>query len=1132
MSDVTRWLAGLGLEQYEHVFAENAIDWNVLRNLSDQDLQSLGVSLGHRRQLLKALAAMNHETEVAEIVPALDPSFFREPLDAVEGERRHLTVVFCDMVGSTMLSQALDPEDLRNVMLAFHGTVAREFVRFEGHVARFLGDAVLAYFGFPFAHEDDVERAIRASLATTEAVAALDAPTNGALAVRIGVATGPVVVGNSFGEGMLRESAAVGAIPNLAARLQGIASPQSVVIGAETKQIAGDLFAYENLGRGSVKGFLEPIQAWRVVGVREAETRFEARHRSDLPPLIGRENETEQIYRLWEKAKNGERQVVLIAGEPGIGKSRLAQELRQRVGGEPCTSVRYQCSAHFTNSALYPVIEQLRRAADIERKDEPGRRLDKMEEMLRLAADDITEIAPLFATLLSIPTGERYSLPEFAPERWKERTFAALLQQMTRLARRQPLLVLFEDAHWIDPTSLELLDRCIETVRTLSVLFIITFRPEFKPTWVRQPHVTHLTLNQISDRECRALARLSACGKTLPDPLLTEIVDKADGVPLFVEELTKAVLESGAVREEFDRYIVDGPLAKLAIPGTICDSLTSRLDRMGTSKRVAQICAALGREISYQLVSAVADLPEETLERSLRRLVRAGLLSGRGTLPDANYVFKHALVQEAAYKSILKSTRRQLHQHIAFTLERQFPDVSDNHPELRAHHYTEAGLVESAVEYWRKAGERSAQRWANQEAIGYLRRGLALATNIANEDARARTELQLLVAIGVPLRLTKGVESLEVEHSYARARELCQQLGEPRCEFPVVWGLWAHFRNIDFQKSRRLSQELEVLAENENNGALLIQAHHAEWTTHLFECAWRGAVSHCKVGIALYDPVAHHGTAAIYGGHDPAVCGYGIEALCLWLEGHPAEARAKLAESLALGRTLPQRASYAHALEFGVMLMHMLREPNATETYAREIIEIGEEHALERYVASGKLLSGWANSTYQRDPYSLMNVGKGISALRATGFPLPQSYFLGVAAEAALNVGLPREAQALLSEALHTAERQGVGYWEPELHRLNGDVLLSLEPGNLHSIEAAYLKAIEAAREQGARLLELRAATSLARLWLQQRKIKDARNLLVPFRGRLAQGFGDADYCDARALLTQLIPTATNNDPL
>ena len=745
--DVAAWLQGLGLDRYVPAFLENRIEADILPSLTVEDLKDLGVTVvGDRRRLLDAIAALG-----AGVPPAATPVAAPDTLAPAEAERRQLTVMFCDLVGSTALSTRFDPEDLRELIGDYHRAVADTVGRFDGFVAKYMGDGVLIYFGYPQAHEDDAERAVRAGLAVIEAVGRL--PAREDLRVRLGIATGLAVVGDLIGEGAAQERGVVGETPNLAARLQALAAPNTLVIGEATRRQVGGLFELADLGPQALAGFAEPQRAWQVLSESDMLSRFEAL-RSGETPLVGREEEVELLLRRWEQAKSGEGRVVLISGEPGIGKSRLTAALSEHIGTEPHTRLRYFCSSHHQNSALYPVIVQLERAAGFERDDGPEAKLDKLETLLGPAAE-IGDVS-LLVELLSVPGGDRFAPLELSPQRKKERTFAALVRQLEGLARTQPVLMIFEDLHWIDPTSREFLDLVLARIDRLPVLLAATFRPEFQPPWVGQAHATVIALNRLGRGDGAVMVeRLAGNAALLPPDVIAEIVERTDGVPLFVEEMTKAVLEAGA--ERGGEIAASVPWAGLGVPATLQASLMARLDRLGpAAKGVAQIGAAIGREFSYELAASVGELAEERLQDTLQRLVDAGLVFQRGTPPEAAYLFKHALVQDTAYSTLLRGPRRQLHARIAEALTAHYPELMDSQPELFAQHYAEAGLVEKSAAYWGKAGHRSAARSAMAEAAAQFRKGLDQLALLPDTPARQRQELEFWSALGAVLRSLKG----------------------------------------------------------------------------------------------------------------------------------------------------------------------------------------------------------------------------------------------------------------------------------------------------------------------------------------------------------------------------------------
>jgi class 3 adenylate cyclase/tetratricopeptide (TPR) repeat protein len=693
-------------------------------------------------------------------------------------ERRLLTVMFCDLVDSTGLSVRLDPEDMRDLLGAYRMSVTDAVARFDGFIARFLGDGILVYFGFPLAHEDDAERAVSAGLAAVAAVDGLKARAGVQLRAHVGIATGLVVVGEQLDASGIQERDAVGETPNLASRLQAVAAPGEVVIATSTRRLVGRMFDCRALGANEVKGLPQPVEAWHVRGEAVNVSRFEARRAGALSPLVGRQEEIELLLRRWDQAKVGQGRVVLLSGEPGIGKSRIAESLLVTLEGEPHVSLRFFCSPRHTHSPLYPFIAQLKRAASFEPGSGARAKLDKLEALLKPTATNVPSDVALIAELLAVPGDERYPALTVSPQQKREMTLTALLNQLDGVAAQSPVLIVFEDAHWVDPTSLDLLDRTIARVANLPVLLVITFRPEFQPTWVGEPHVTLLPLSRLGRRDSASIIGSITKGKALPDAVVAQVLAHTDGVPLFIEELTSTLLESGLLRETTDRYVLHGPLPPLAIPATLHASLVARLDRLASVKDVAQIGAAIGREFSHQLIAAVSALAPMDLDAALERLTVSGLISRRGTPPDATYSFKHALVQDAAYVTMLKSRRRQLHASIAKVLVERFPATAERLPEVVAHHYTEGEFASEAIGYWLKAGRIASARSANLEAAKSFELALhaleALPASQTTLEQGFELRLELRVALS---QLGRGQRMLEC---LREAEALAEQLNDDR----------------------------------------------------------------------------------------------------------------------------------------------------------------------------------------------------------------------------------------------------------------------------------------------------------------------------------------------------------------
>ena len=824
MQQIADWLEKLNLGQYAQRFAENDIDVSVLRHLTDADLEKIGVSLGHRRKILAAIA------ELAGASPSKhEPADGVEPKPQETAERRQVTVMFSDLVGSTALSARMDPEDLREVISAYQKCVAETVGRFEGFVAKYMGDGVLVYFGYPQAHEDDAERAVRAGLELVAAVGQLK--THAPLQTRVGIATGLVVVGDLIGSGASQEQAIVGETPNLAARLQGIAEPNQVVIAESTRKLVGNLFELEDLGAQNLKGIVGSVRAWAALRPASVESRFDALHAGTLTELVGREEELDLLLRRWSKAKSGEGQVVLLSGEPGIGKSRLTAALLERIAPEPHTRLRYFCSPQHTDSALYPIISQMERTAGFTHDDNTQGKLDKLDALL---AKSLTppQDAALLADMLSVPNDGRYPTLELDPQQRRQKTLEALTAQLDALAQAKPVLMIFEDVHWIDPTSLEAVGRTVDRMRTLGVLLIATYRPEFEPPWIGRPFVTALTLNRLGEREITAMIDRVAGNKALPESIRQDIIERTDGVPLFVEEMTKAVLEAES-EGEAQRTTAAVPSPALAVPASLHASLMARLDRLGHAKQVAQIAAAIGREFSHALLAAVVRKPETELNSALDRLIEAGLLFRQGVPPHASYLFKHALVQDAAYGTLLRDSRRGLHARIAETLESKFTDIAENQPELLARHYTEARQTEKAANLWGKAGQQSLERSALVEAAEQLRHALDLIATLPGTPALRRDQIKLQVGLSNALMHVKGYAGPETKGSIEQARLFIEQseaLGEPPEDplllFSMLYGVWVvNYVAFNGDICRDLAAQFLTLAEKKRATVPLLMAH-------------------------------------------------------------------------------------------------------------------------------------------------------------------------------------------------------------------------------------------------------------------------------------------------------------------
>ncbi len=1119
--DIAQWLEGLGLGQYAQAFAENDIGPAVLPRLTEHDLKELGLSIGHRRTLQAALERLSAAAP-PDRVARQGVSSATDPTKTGDAERRQLTVMFVDLVGSTALSRQLDPEDLREVMRRYQDAVAGTVTRYGGHVAKYLGDGVLAYFGWPRAHEDQAERAVRAGLDAVAAVSGLKIDGGVELSARSGIATGQVVVGDLVGEAGRDVEAVSGETPNLAARLQGVAEAGQVVVGETTRRLIGEAFELDDGGTRELKGFEAPVPVWRVVGARATESRFAAAHAGRLTAFVGREHEIGLLLERWERAKRGEGQVMLLSGEAGIGKSRITQSLREAVAAEPHTRLRYQCAPYYASTALYPFIRQFEFAAGFAPEDDATAKLDKIQALLTQTTAAVAELAPLFAASLSVPTGDRYPPLDMSPQRQKEKTLEAIADQIMGLAERQPVLMIFEDAHWADPTSLEALEHVIERLQATRVLAVITFRPEFVPPWQGHTHVTALTLNRLGREQCAAMVTHVTRGKTLPDEVLDQIIAKTDGVPLFVEELTKTIVESGLLEEQADHYQLDGPLPPLAIPSTLQDSLMARLDRLAPVKEVAQVGAAIGREFSHRLLAAVMPLGDNQLKDAITQLAESELIFRRGTGPDPTYSFKHALVQDVAYGSLLRSKRREIHQRIAEALVGRFVEAVETEPEVVAHHYTEAGLAEQAIEYWRQAGERAALGSANVEAVNHFTRALDLLGALPDSPTRARDELVLRIDLGGPLLMTKGHTAPEVERAYARARELCEQVGDTELLVPALFGLWRYYNGAsNIPAALQLGEQLLAIGEETGDPVHVVVAHYALGFAKLCHGEPARALAHLEQGSSLYRPEQR--TAPVFRtGQDPGVACLVYSALAQWLLGHPDKAVATSARALAFAEELSHPFSQAHALNFDAILYQGLGDPAATRRQATAAIALCTEQHFPVFVMFPSFCLGWALAREGCAEEGAQYARNTLDMFRASPLQVFTPYVLGLYAETCAIAGRTDEAQAAIDEALAKIEEHDERLWEADTLRIKGDLLLSGPSPRAGDAEACFARAIEVAQAQEARWLWLKAAMSLARLERSQGRSDEARVVLEPVCSWFTEGFDTPDLKEAKALLDEL----------
>ena len=1042
-----------------------------------------------------------------------------------DAERRQLTVMFCDLVDSTTLSGQLDPEDLRDVVRAYHQVCSAVITRFDGHIAQLLGDGLLVYFGYPQAHEDDAQRAVRAGLGILAAMDDLNQGLQRApgiqLAVRLGIHTGLVVVGAMGGQGR-QEQLALGETPNIAARIQGLAAPNTMAISDASYRLVQGYFACEAWGAQTLRGVTEPIAVYRVLTDSGAHNRLDIVSTCGLTPLVGREQEVGFLLERWAQAKDGQGHVVLLTGDAGIGKSRLVQMLKEHVAQEP--HVRWECwSAEYSqNTALFPLVDLFQRLWRFQAHETPNTKLEKLAHALSQYRLPLEESVPLFAPLLSLPLPENHYPPlNLSPQRQRQKTLETIIAILLQLAEQHPVLFILEDLHWTDPSTLELLGLLLDQTPTTSLLVLLTCRPHFHPAWPHRSYLTEMTVNRLSPSQVEQIVTGMTEGKTFPAEVLQQVMVRTDGVPLFVEEITKAILDSGHLKNVDGHYELAESVRALTIPATLQDSLMARLDRLVTAKAVAQYASVIGRQFAYTLLQAVSQLDEATLQRELRRLVDAELVYQRGIPPQATYLFKHALIQEAAYQSLLKRTRQQYHARTAQVLVEQFAETVEAQPELLAQHYTAAGLMVQAVPYWRQAGQRALERSATLEAVAHLTQGLEVLDTLPDTPERAQQELGLQIALGPALMNTKGQAAPEVGRAYARAHELCQQVGELPQRFQVLWGVrYMHQVRGQSQQAYEVGKELLGVAQQLHDPVLFVEAHRAQGNVAFWRGEFGVAHAHVQHALAQYDPQQMRDHVVRYGQNPGVFCRL-FGAVTLWLLGYPDQARQWSEAALAHAQELGHAFTLQQALCFSALLHLLRREAAMAQEQASAQRVLCAEEGFAMYLAWGTIEWGAALVAQGEWAEGLVQMRQGLATYQAIG-RLPWPLFLGLLAEACGRAGQVEEGLDALHEALEAMQTTEERMYEAEVYRLKAELLLQQSAAPQGEAEASVQQALTIARRQQAKSLELRAAMSLARLWQQQGKRTEAYALLGPIYGWFTEGFDTADLQEAKALLEEL----------
>jgi len=1096
---IRQWLDGLGLSQYADIFEANDFDLDLIRDVGDADLKDLGVtSMGHRKLLLRSIEGLG--AGQASVDDRADTA--QRP-----AERRQLTVMFCDLVGSTALSRQLDPEDLRDVMRRYQDVVAGAVTRYGGHVAKYLGDGVLAYFGWPQAYEDQAERAVRAGLDAVASVQDVEGPDGHALAARVGIATGQVVVGDLVGESGRDAEAVSGETPNRAARLQQLAEPGQVVVGEATRQLVDAAFTLDDLGGHELKGFDVAVRAWRVAGQISAESRFEAAHGAALTRIVGRETELQLLLERWRRAEGGEGQVVLISGEAGIGKSRLMQALSDHLADTDHTRVRYQCSPYHTNSAFYPTIQHLERAAGFAAEDDGDDKLDKLVSLLGQAGDDVMPDLPFFADLLSLPYEERHGALEQSPQQIKEHQLEMLAAYLLRLAEQRPVLFFFEDAHWIDPTSLEMLDLAIGRLRRARVLLVLSHRPDWLPPTDGHDHVTLLQLNRLGNADGAEIVRAIA-GDSVSEDSIARIVSRTDGVPLFVEELTKSLVEGGLDITEAD------------IPATLQASLLARLDRLGTAaKEIAQIGSVIGRDFEHELLLRVADRPDTELSADLDHLVQSGLVLRAGRSPNVHYTFKHALVQDAAYASMLQSLCRQVHRNVAEAIAGLSPKLLEMQPELLAFHYEKGRQNDDAVTWWRRAGDLAAKRSQNREAVAHYRAAIDVVRRLENVEAARRLELALQLKIGPMLTMSEGNASEAVESTYLRADELIDDTEDVAVVFPTKWHLWYLYeQRTELDKSRAQAEELLALADQSDDEAIVIEANHAAWTSSTSRGRWEHCLERCREGIELFDVKRHGHLMYDIAGHDPLICGlvHGRWALaCLGYANQANDYLVRAENRRDQMDHLPSRLMYSLG---NVMFVPILNDLVGLRQHIEEARAICEGIGATAYLGITNVMDGWCLAREGGGPSALDQIEAGLKAFTDTGARLRVPLYLSCLADAARLVGRHGAGLDAVDKAVAMIAESNQHAFLSFALSTKGQLLLA-SGADPAEAEHVFQHALREACAMKARWLELNAANHLARLWIDKGRREEADRLLRPLYDWFTEGFDKQDLIDAKALL-------------
>ena len=1110
-TDIAEWLGRQGLGQYAQTFAENHIDYSVLPDLTEDDLEKLGISLGHRKKLLRAIDEVWGTRQARDTMKvARTGAEATSPAQHRDAEFRQITVMFCDLVGSTQLSEKLDPEDLQKIIDSYRRECSTAIRRYGGEVARYLGDGVLAFFGWPYAHEDDAPRAVHAALEIVSVVTKISESVT--LACRVGVCSGPVVVGEIRNSTASWSMDAVGETPNIAARLQTLAEPDTVLISESTRRLVSATFDLQSLGPQALKGITEPVRAYRVLAAKSAGSRFEAAHAGTLTPLVGRSSELRLLLDRWEKVKEGDGQVILLSGIPGVGKSRLLHELKSHVEEEPHILLHHQCSPYHNQSAFHPVIEQIEQAAHLIAREADADKITKLQAYLPRSTNSSIEPLLLIANLLSISTENQQHLSELTPQQIKNRTISTLVEMLLAFSVQRPTLCIFEDAHWLDPSTLELLELMISRIAHARVLLIVSSRPEFRPTWLAHANVSTHSLTRLSQAEVRTMIRDLLRGGNMPQKLVDQIIEKADGVPLFIEELTSSTL-SAPLRETLGH--TEQP-ASLRVPETLSDALMERLDRAAPSRRVAQIAAVIGREFSDDLLSAAARIDEEDMQSALSLLEQADIIYRVGISPFVRFAFKHVLLRDAIYDSLLKSKRQQIHADIAAILVHDFPKLVENQPEVLALHYQEASNHQMAIRYWFESGQRALAHSANVEAIANFRKALQLLNALPETPERIKQEIDIQLALGIPLIAVRGYTAAETREAFSRARTLCLRLGDIPEYFQALFGLWGnHWMCGKNDEALRMADEFLSRSRALSDPVLLMVANRVMGSTLLTLGDFQSSASHFEETIRLSTGREERPLYNLYM-VGPRAASLLLLSWDLWILGYPDQALSRVSEALASGKDLghPYTVAFAHYM---TSVVHLLRgdAAHALESAERSF-EMSQEQRFSLYAILSRISRGRAIGELGRLGEARVELTQGIDEARRNGvgfmLPMMDSWL----ADVHTKTGENEYALSFVERALTNIGDVTGRSWEAELHRQRAQILLALDPSKLREAESHLQKSIEVARGQSAKSLELRATTNLAELWRTQGRPDEARALLEPICHWFNEGAETADLKQAR----------------